>query len=91
MKDITAQNIIYRHRIGYNELVWGDFTVFDINKSVYKNHTYIITISNDFFNDPTLPAYIKITQDNALETSLNYLGSELGNDIYMKIEGIVKE
>lgn len=90
LKDITTQNTIYQHRIGYNELVWGDFTVFDINKSVYKNHTYIITISNDFFNE-TIPAYIKITQDNALETSLNYLGSELGNDIYMKVEGRVKE
>lgn len=88
LRDVQNNELLYSERIGYNELIWGDFTVLKLGGIVLEgNHEYELLISNENFQDTSLPVYIKITNNNPLQGGLEYLGNEVGHDLFMKIEG----
>lgn len=87
-KDTTENKTLYSKRIGYNELTWGDFTVFDTgNIFVTQDHEYALLISNDYWQYSDLWTHIKITTENVVKEPLEYLGNDVGYDLFMKVEG----
>lgn len=90
LKDLTNEQILYKKRIGYNQLAWGEFTKFDMNGiDVYADHDYAVLVYPDKWQQAYV--HIKVTAQDTLLTKMTFLGHESSNDLYMKIEGQYKK
>lgn len=76
-KDLENGEVLYSKRMGYNQIPWGNYSVFKLaDLNVKKEHLYAITVKVDKPN-PNFQVHLKVTPETKLGNNMEYLGREV--------------
>ena len=90
--NLDTNEVLYSYRIGYNELAWESFSVFDLHGiHVEPDTQYAVRVYPEDAQESS-PINICLTENDVLPGSnAEYMGGDSGHDLYMVIEGKTQE